>query len=167
MHGLLYKLAGHIGDSNVSIETSERKIFAWQYNHIRQPSADAALFLIFIYVESVNNYQKYKDCKAYETALQLKKEGKIKHFGISFHDNAEFLRKILNLVYNESIQEWQKLLKKASIDDLEKIVKIPYLDGCIFGRVHRFSLGRSRVYLRIEEGIADLHMPHQYTPRES
>ena len=32
-----------------------------------------------------------------------------------------FLRRILHLVYNESIDEWQKLLKKASAEDLEKI----------------------------------------------
>ena len=42
----------------------------------------------------------------------------------------KFLRKILNLVYNESIQEWQKLLKKASIDDLEKIYNF-IVDGTI------------------------------------
>ncbi len=41
------------------------------------------------------NYKKYKKCHAYETALQLKEEGKIKHFGISFHDKAEVLDKIL------------------------------------------------------------------------
>lgn len=40
-------------------------------------------------------YKKYRRCKAYETALELKKEGKIKHFGISFHDTAEVLEEIL------------------------------------------------------------------------
>ncbi len=40
-------------------------------------------------------FEKYKRCKAYETALELKKEGKIKHFGISFHDTAEVLEEIL------------------------------------------------------------------------
>ena len=60
MHGLLPKLAGHIGSSRASIERSVSRIFDWQYSHIRQPSADAALFLIFISAESVNNDQKYK-----------------------------------------------------------------------------------------------------------
>ena len=41
-------------------------------------------------------YEKYKNCNAYETALELKKEGKFLHFGISFHDKAEVLEKILN-----------------------------------------------------------------------
>jgi len=40
-------------------------------------------------------FEKYKKCNAYETALELKKEGKFKHFGISFHDKAEILEKIL------------------------------------------------------------------------
>lgn len=41
-------------------------------------------------------YEKYKKCKAYETALELKEQGKIKHFGISFHDKANVLEQILN-----------------------------------------------------------------------
>lgn len=40
-------------------------------------------------------YEKFKKCKAYETALELKKQGKFKHFGISFHDKAEMLEEIL------------------------------------------------------------------------
>lgn len=41
-----------------------------------------------------------------------------------------FLRKILSLVYEQSIIEWQKLLKKASRDDLEKIYNF-IVDGTI------------------------------------
>lgn len=41
------------------------------------------------------NYPKYKSCKAYETCLELKAEGKIKHFGLSFHDRADVLEQIL------------------------------------------------------------------------
>ena len=40
-------------------------------------------------------FAKYKRCRAFETALELKAEGKIKHLGISFHDKAEVLRQIL------------------------------------------------------------------------
>lgn len=43
-----------------------------------------------------NNYEKFKKCKAYETAYELKKEGLIKHLGISFHDKAEVLDMILS-----------------------------------------------------------------------
>lgn len=41
------------------------------------------------------NYDKYQKFRAYEIAQELKKEGKIKHVGLSFHDSAEFLDKIL------------------------------------------------------------------------
>lgn len=43
-----------------------------------------------------NSFEKYKACKAFETALELKAEGKIKHLGISFHDKAEVLHRILS-----------------------------------------------------------------------
>jgi len=41
-------------------------------------------------------FVKFKRCEAYETALELKKEGKIGHFGISFHDKASVLEQILS-----------------------------------------------------------------------
>lgn len=40
-------------------------------------------------------FEKYKKCRAYETALEFKKDGKIKHLGISFHDTADVLDEIL------------------------------------------------------------------------
>lgn len=40
-------------------------------------------------------FEKFKKCRAYETAFELKNEGKIKHVGISFHDSAEVLDEIL------------------------------------------------------------------------
>ena len=48
-----------------------------------------------MHAQAANNYDQYKNAKAYETAFELKKEGKIKHVGFSFHDKAEFLDKIL------------------------------------------------------------------------
>lgn len=40
-------------------------------------------------------YAKYKKCRCFEIASELKKEGKIHHLGISFHDKAALLDKIL------------------------------------------------------------------------
>ncbi len=40
-------------------------------------------------------YEKFKRCRAYETALELKKQGLVKHVGLSFHDTAEVLDEIL------------------------------------------------------------------------
>ncbi|MBQ7873928.1 MAG: aldo/keto reductase [Oscillospiraceae bacterium] len=45
--------------------------------------------------QSRNSYPKYCDCRAYEIGAELKAEGKIKHLGLSFHDTAEYLEKIL------------------------------------------------------------------------
>ena len=48
-----------------------------------------------MHAQDRNNYQKFKRCRAYETAWQLKQEGKIRHFGLSFHDKADVLDQIL------------------------------------------------------------------------
>lgn len=40
-------------------------------------------------------FQKYKETGAFETAFQLKAEGKVRHIGFSFHDTAEVLDQIL------------------------------------------------------------------------
>lgn len=48
-----------------------------------------------MHAQNVENFEFFKKCKAYETALELQKEGKFKHFGISFHDTADVLEQIL------------------------------------------------------------------------
>lgn len=48
-----------------------------------------------MHAQNAELFEKYKKCRAYETALELKEEGKIKHFGISFHDKATVLEQIL------------------------------------------------------------------------
>nr|MCR4611622.1 aldo/keto reductase [Lachnospiraceae bacterium] len=49
-----------------------------------------------MHAQDRNNYKKFTECKAYETAYKFKEEGLIKHFGLSFHDKAEVLDMILN-----------------------------------------------------------------------
>ena len=48
-----------------------------------------------MHAQTLNGYEKYNKCKAYETAYALKGEGLIRHFGISFHDKADVLDRIL------------------------------------------------------------------------
>ena len=48
-----------------------------------------------MHAQSRENFEKFRRCRAYETAFDLKKEGKIGHVGISFHDTAEMLESIL------------------------------------------------------------------------
>lgn len=48
-----------------------------------------------MHAQSADNFKFFKSCRAYETAFALKAEGKVKHVGISFHDRAEVLERIL------------------------------------------------------------------------
>ena len=48
-----------------------------------------------MHAQNAESFEKYKKCRAYETAFELKKEGKVKHVGISFHDTAKVLDQIL------------------------------------------------------------------------
>ena len=48
-----------------------------------------------MHAQNADYFQNFKKCRAYETAFDLKAEGKIRHVGISFHDRAEVLEQIL------------------------------------------------------------------------
>lgn len=48
-----------------------------------------------MHAQNAKFFEKYKKCRAYETAFELKEEGKIKHVGLSFHDKANVLDRIL------------------------------------------------------------------------
>lgn len=49
----------------------------------------------FLHAVTRKRYEKYVRCRAFETISELMREGKIRHFGISFHDKADFLEEIL------------------------------------------------------------------------
>ena len=48
-----------------------------------------------MHAQNETSFAHFKACRAYETAFQLKAEGKVRHVGISFHDRAEVLEEIL------------------------------------------------------------------------
>lgn len=48
-----------------------------------------------MHAQNKSVFEKFKKCRAYETAFELKAEGKVKHVGLSFHDSADVLDKIL------------------------------------------------------------------------
>ena len=48
-----------------------------------------------MHAQNARNFEHFKACRAYETAFDLKAEGKIRHVGLSFHDTAEVLDRIL------------------------------------------------------------------------
>lgn len=49
-----------------------------------------------MHAQNAREFIKYKNCQAYEFAFSKKKEGKVKHVGLSFHDSADVLRDILS-----------------------------------------------------------------------
>ena len=52
--------------------------------------------IYLMHAQTAEVFQYFKSCRAYETAFQLKEEGKVRHVGISFHDTAEVLEQILS-----------------------------------------------------------------------
>ena len=48
-----------------------------------------------MHAQNADIFEKFKACRAYETALALRDQGRIRHFGISFHDKATVLEQIL------------------------------------------------------------------------
>ncbi len=98
-----------------------------------------------MHAQTEHEFAKYKECRAYETALELKKEGKIKHFGISFHDKAEVLDQILTeypqvevvqiqfnyLDYNSSSVESRKVYEVARKHGKPVLVMEPVKGGSL------------------------------------
>ena len=48
-----------------------------------------------MHAQNRNNFEHFKRCRAYETCFELKRQGKIRNVGISFHDSADVLDRIL------------------------------------------------------------------------
>ena len=48
-----------------------------------------------MHAQDKENYEKYTRTRAYEIAFELKEEGKVRHVGISFHDEPALLDRIL------------------------------------------------------------------------
>lgn len=68
-----------------------------------------------MHAQNRDNFEKFRRCRAYETAFDLKKEGKIRHVGLSFHDTAEVLDRILSTY--PAIEAVQLQLNYADWDD--------------------------------------------------
>lgn len=68
-----------------------------------------------MHTQTSRNYDHYKNNGAYEEAFRLKAEGKVRHVGISFHDSAEFLDKILT--ENPSVEVVQLQFNYVDYED--------------------------------------------------
>ncbi len=87
-----FVLTDKLTDSFFRTEADVRPFFESQ---LKACGVDRFDFYL-MHAQNHGNYPKYKRCRAYEQAFALKREGKIGHVGISFHDTAEYLEKILS-----------------------------------------------------------------------
>lgn len=86
-----YILVNKLSDAFFTKQEQIRPLFQEQLER-----CGVAYFDIYLmHAQNATFYQKFKKCRAYETALELKAEGKIRHMGISFHDRPELLDQIL------------------------------------------------------------------------
>ena len=86
-----YLLTDKLSGSYFKQEADIRPLFQQQLEDCGVDYFDFYL----MHAQNRENFRHYKACRAYETAFQLKEEGKIRHVGISFHDTAECLEEIL------------------------------------------------------------------------
>ncbi len=86
-----YSLTDKLSVSYFKTEGEVKPLFESQ---LRACGVDYFDFYL-MHAQSAEIFAHFKRCRAYEQALELKAEGKIKHFGISFHDKAEVLEQIL------------------------------------------------------------------------
>ena len=86
-----YLLTNKLSNNFFSSEEEIRPLFQQQLEACGVEYFDFYL----MHAQDGRNFEKYKKCRAYETAFALKAEGKVRHVGISFHDRAEVLDRIL------------------------------------------------------------------------
>jgi len=86
-----YVLANKISDWLFKTEEEVRPLFDLQLEICGVEYFDFYLF----HALSSKSYAKHKDCNTFEIVKQLKREGKVKHIAISFHDTADVLDMIL------------------------------------------------------------------------
>ena len=85
-----------------------------------------------MHAQDKNIFAKYKRLHAYETVLEFLKEGRIRHFGISFHDKADVLEQILTEY--PQIEVVQLQLNYADWEDASVESRKCYEVCCRFGK---------------------------------
>ena len=86
-----YVLTNKLSSNFFTTEADIRPLFEKQ---LKACGVDYFDFYL-MHAQGKRNYPHYRECHAYETAFALKREGKVRHVGISFHDSPEMLDQIL------------------------------------------------------------------------
>lgn len=86
-----YLLTNKLTDEFFKSEEDIRPLFQTQLDACGVEYFDFYL----MHAQNAENFEYFKKCRAYETSFALKEEGKVRHVGLSFHDKAEVLDRIL------------------------------------------------------------------------
>lgn len=86
-----YQLTNKLTKSYFNTEADIRPFFQSQLEACGVDYFDFYL----MHAQNAENFPQFKRARAYETAFDLKREGKIRHVGLSFHDKAAVLDQIL------------------------------------------------------------------------
>ena len=88
-----FYLATKLPAWNMNTEADRDRIFNEQ---CERAGVDYFDFYLLHSIEEGNNYDTYERLKCFDWGLQKKAEGKIKHFGFSFHGTPALLERVLN-----------------------------------------------------------------------
>ena len=115
-----YVLANKLSDWFFKTEEEIRPLFEQQLAICGVDYFDFYLF----HALNRNSYKKHKECNSFAIVNQLKKEGKVKHIALSFHDTAD----ILDLILTEQpqIEAVQLQINYLDYDDPEVQSKLCY-----------------------------------------
>lgn len=86
-----YLLTDKLSNWNFKDNAEMRQVFETE---LQTCGVDYFDFLL-IHTVYRDNYEHYRKCRAFETAQELKAQGKVHHVGFSFHDTPEMLEKVL------------------------------------------------------------------------
>ncbi len=106
-----YVLANKLSNPHFSTEEEILPLFMSQLEACGVDYFDFYL----MHAQNKKSFEKFTQCRAYETAFQLKKQGLVRHVGLSFHDKPEVLDNILT-TYPE-IEMVQIQFNYADYDD--------------------------------------------------
>ena len=87
-----YFFTDKLSGSQFATREDIRPLFARQLENTGLSYFD----LYLMHSQSASVYERFMSLGAYEEVMALKKEGKLRHFGISFHDTPEVLERILS-----------------------------------------------------------------------
>lgn len=136
-----YILADKLTEEYFHHENEIRPLFE---NQLEACGVDYFDFYL-MHAQNKDIYAKFQSKNAYSVVRELKKEGKIKHFGISFHDRPEILEQILQenpdievvqiqfnyMDYNDPVIESRKCYDVCRKYRKPIIVMEPVRGGCL------------------------------------